>query len=221
LGSFCRAVLISLLVVSLADLPATAANPVLGFVLEAQSSQIDGVAAIAGTNVFAGDILSTGTDGGIRLQVGPNQIYMPASSAVTLTNSNDGLTATLSTGAVAFSARAGAGIAVSAEDVIIRPKTPEATSAEITVLASDELKIASVSGPLALELDGESYTLTPGRTYGAKIVVDSDNQGAQKRPARRRRRLLFFLFFATAGVATVLELTRHKPPPPPVSSFQP
>jgi hypothetical protein len=214
-------VLVWLLVASLADLPAMAANRALGFVLEAQSSEIDGIAAIGGTNVFAGDILSTGTDGGIRLQVGPNQIYMLASSALTLTNSNDGLTATLSMGAVAFSAPAGAGIAVSAADVLIRPKTPEATSAEITVLASDELKIASVSGPLALELDGESYTLTPGRTYGAKIVVDSDNQSAQKRPARRRRRLLFFLFFTAAGVATVLELTHHKPPPPPVSSFQP
>lgn len=214
--------MVSLLVVSLIDLPATAANPVLGFVLAAQSSQIDGVAAIEGTNVFAGDTLSTAAAGGIRLQLGLNQVYMPASSSMTLANGNGGLTAVLSGGAVAFATPNGGGISVSAEDVLIRPENREPTSAEITVLASDELKIASVSGPLALELDGESYTLTPGRTYGAKIVADnSDNQGAQKRPAKKRRRLLLFLFFTTAGVATVLELTRHKPPPPPVSPWQP
>jgi hypothetical protein len=216
----CRTVLVWLLAVSLADLPALAANRALGFVLAAQSSQIDGVAAISGTNVFAGDTLSTAEDGGIRLQVGPNQIYMPASSATTLANNGDGLTAVLSKGALAFSAPNGAGVTVSAADVLIRPKTLEPTSAEITVLASDELKIASVSGPLTLELDGESYTLTPGHTYRAKIVADNGDQNGQPHPALRRRRLLFVLFFATAGVATALELTRHKPAPP-VSPFQP
>jgi hypothetical protein len=215
----CRMVLVSLLVASLADLPvATAANGALGFVLAAESSQIDGVAAASGANVFPGDALSTNPDGGMHLQVGGDQIYMPASSAVTLANGDDGMTAVLSSGTLEFAAPRGTGIAVRAEDVLVRPGTPQATHAEITVLASNELKIASVSGPLELELDGTSYTLAPGRTYGVRIVDDNeDDQNAQKRPARRRRRLLLFLFLTTAGVAATIEiidLHRHHHPSP-------
>jgi hypothetical protein len=206
--AFCRTALVSLLVASLADLPvATAANRALGFVLAAQSSQIDGVAATSGANVFSGDALSTAPDGGIRLQFGTDQIYMPASSAVTLVNGNDSVTAVLSSGTLDFAAPGGAGISVRAADILIRPGTPQATHAQITVLASDELKIASVTGPLELELDGESYALTPGRTYGVRIVDNNgDDQSAQKRPARRRRRLLFLLFFGTAGAAATIEI---------------
>ena len=206
--AFCRTVLVSLLVASLADLPvATAANRALGFVLVAQSSQIDGVAATSGADVFPGDALATAADGGIRLQFGADQIYMPASSAVTLANGDDGLMAVLSSGTIEFAAPRGVGIAVRAADVLVRPGTPQATHAQITVLASNELKIASVSGPLALELDGTSYTLAPGRTYGVKIVdAAASEQNGANHLARKRRRLLMFLLFTTAGVAAVIQL---------------
>lgn len=211
----CRMVLVSLLVASLADLPvATAVNRALGFVLAAESSQIDGVVAASGANVFPGDALSTNPDGGMHLQFGADQIYMPASSAVTLANGDDGLMAVLSSGTLEFAAPRGSGIAIRAEDVLVRPGTPQATHAEITVLASNELKIASVSGPLELELDGSSYALAPGRAYGVKIVEDAeDNQNAANHPARRRRRQLLFLFLTTAGVAAtieIIELHKHK-----------
>ncbi|MGB6484495.1 MAG: hypothetical protein WBE86_13500 [Candidatus Acidiferrales bacterium] len=206
--AFCRTVLISLLVVSLADLPvATAANRALGFVLAAQSSQIDGIAAASGANVFSGDALSTSSDGRIHLQFGTDQIYMPASSAVTLANGNDGLMAVLSAGTLEFAAPRGVGIAIRAADVLVRPKTPQATHAQITVLASNELKIASVTGPLELDLDDATYTLTPGCTYGVKVVDDAgESQDAGNRPARRRRRLVMFLFLTTAGVAATIEI---------------
>ncbi len=206
--ALCRTALVSLLVASLADLPvATAANRALGFVLVAQSSQIDGVAATSGANVFSGDALSTASNGGIHLQFGADQIYMPASSAVTLANGNDGLTAVLSSGTIEFAAPRGAGISVRAADILIRPGTPQPTHAQITVLTSDELKIASVTGPLALELDGESYTLTPGRTYGVRIVDDAGQErSGGNHPARRRRRLLVALFSGVAAAAAVIQL---------------
>ncbi len=214
----CRMVLVWLLVWSLADLPvATAANRALGFVLAAESSQIDGVAAESGANVFPGDALSTAPDGGIHLQAGADQIYLSASSAVTLADANDGLMAVLSSGTLEFAAPRGAGVAIRAEDVLVRPQTPVATHAQITVLADSELKIASVTGPLELELDGTSYTLAPGRTYGVRIVDDNaDDQNAEKRPARRRRRLIFFLFLTAAGAAAtiaIIELHNHHHPP--------
>lgn len=211
--AFCRTVLVMLLIVSLADLPAAmAANRALGFVLAAQSSQIDGASAANGTNVFVGDTLATAADGAIHLQFGANQIYMPESSALTLGSDKDSVTAALSTGTVGFSTSNGFGIQVQANDVLIRAKTPQATQARVTVLAPDELAVASVAGPLTLELDGESYTIEAGRTYGVRIVQDpQEDQKMQTQPARRRRRLLFFLIFGTAAAAIIIELLHHKP----------
>jgi hypothetical protein len=207
LRSFCRTVLVSLLVASLANLPvATAASRALGFVLAAESSQIDGVAAASGANLFPGDALSTNSDGRIHLQFGTDQVYIPASSTVTLANGSDGLTAVLAAGTLEFAAPQGTGIAVRAEDVLVQPKTPVATHAQITVLARDELKIASMAGPLELQLDGESYTLTPGHTYGVKIADDIAGDDAAHRPARKRRRLILFLFAMTAGVAAFIQI---------------
>lgn len=206
--SLCRTVLVLALVVSLANLPAAmAANRAMGFVLAAQSSQIDGYAATSGANVFAGDALVTNPDGMIALRFGADQIYVPASSAVTLTNGKDGVMAALFTGALQFAAPQGVGIVVRADDVIVRPKTPAATHAQITIVKSDELRIASVSGPLQLELDGETYSLTPGRTWGVRIVEDDEKQnGDENQPARKRRRLIFFLLAATAVVAAIIQI---------------
>lgn len=215
---FCRTALVAVLVVSLADMPAAnAADRALGFVLQTESSQIDGIAASNGSNVFAGDALSTNPDGRIHLQFGADQIYIPASTQVTLANGKEGVTAVLSAGTLEFAAPQGTGFAVSADDVLVKPKTPQATHAQVTLMSKDELKIATVAGPLDLELDGESYTLAPGRTYGVRIVNDSDKDQEQPKTARRRRRLILFLFFTTAAVAAIIYLIQKTS----VSSYQP
>ncbi len=201
---FCRIVLVAVLVVSLADIPmANAADRALGFVLQTESSQIDGIAATNGSNVFAGDALSTNPDGRIHLQFGADQVYIPASTQVTLANGKEGITAVLSAGTLEFASPQGTGFMVRADDVLVKPKTPQLTHAQVTLLSKDELKIATVTGPLDLELDGESYTLAPGRTYGVRIVNSSDkNQDQPKSP--RKRRGLIVLFIATAGVAAII-----------------
>lgn len=207
---FCRAVLIAVLSASLVDLPASrAANRALGFVLAAESSEIDGIAATNGSNVFAGDALSTDPGGRIHLQFGANQIYIPASSSVTLANAKDGVTARLSNGTLEFAAPQGVGIAVSADDVLVQPKTPRATHAQITLMSKEELKIATVTGPLDLELDGESYTLAPGRTYGVRIVTSDDKMQSGSRNAFKRRNLIIFLFASTAAVAAIIYLVKE------------
>ena len=207
----CRAFLVAMLVAALADLPvATAANRALGFILAAQSSQIDGIAAANGSNVFAGDALSTNSDGRIQLRFGANQIYLLPSSAIALANEKDGLMAVLSAGAVEFASPRGTQISVRAEDVIVRPKTPAPTHAQVTILSNNELRVASVTGPLELELDGELYTLTPGRTYGVKIVDDNaKDQYTEYRPARRRRKLIVVLFAGAAAAAAIIYLVQE------------
>lgn len=206
---FCRTILVTVLVLSLADLPAaSAADRALGFVLQAESSQIDGIAATNGSNIFAGDALSTDSNGRIHLQFGPDQIYLPGASSVTLANGKDGLLAVLSGGTLEFASPQGKGVAVSADDVLVRPKMPQATHAQVTLLSKNELKIATVTGPLELELDGESYTLAPGRSYGVRIVENGKAQ-YQDSPTLSHKHLLIFLFAATAVVAAVIYLRQE------------
>lgn len=205
--SLCGTVLVAALMVSLVNLPAAmAANRAMGFVLTAQSSQIDGYAAASGSNVFAGDALVTDPDGMITLRIGAAQVYVPASSAVTLANGKDGVTAALLAGTLQFGAPHGTGISIRADDVLVRPKTHAATHAQITIVKPDELRIASTAGPLELELDGETYSLAPGRTWGVRIVDDVKQNGNENQPARKRRRLIFFLIAATAAVAAIIQI---------------
>lgn len=208
--TFCRTALIAILVVLLAELPAaSAADRALGFVLQTESSRIDGIAATNGSNVFAGDALSTNPDGRIHLQFGADQIYIPASTQVKLASGKEGVTAVLSAGTLEFASPQGAGFAVSANDVLVKPKTPQVTHAQVTVLSKNELRIATVAGPLDLELDGASYTLAPGHTYGVRIANSGDNGQYQPQSARKRRNLIIFLFAATAAVATVIYMIQE------------
>lgn len=208
--ALCRAVLIATLVASLADLPvASAANRPLGFVLAAESSHIDGLAATSGSNVFAGDALSTDPAGRIHVQFGADQIYLPSSSGVSLAARKDGVTAVLSSGTLEFAAPQGAGLAVNADDVLILPGKLQPTHAQVTLLAKDELKIAVVAGSLDLELDGKSYTLAPGRTYGVRVVNSNDKTQYPNRPAFQRRALVIFLFGTAAAVAAVIYLVQE------------
>lgn len=205
--AFCRAILIAILVVSVANLPAAgAADRALGFILQAKSSQIDGIEASNGSNVFAGDALSTNPDGRIHLQFGADQIYIPGSSNMNLTKGKDGVLAVLSAGTLEFVSPQNAGFSLSADDVLVRASAAQQTHAQVTLLGKDELKIATVTGSLELELDGRSYTLAPGRTYGVRIVNSTEKMQSENRSAFRRRNLVIFLFAATAAVAAVIYL---------------
>lgn len=207
----CRSALIFLLITSLAGLPAEAAESrALGFVQNAQSSFVNNVAAANGTNVVAGDALSTESDGSAALRLGVNRIFIPGKSGIVLTLGNQIIVATLTHGSAEFSSPEGSGIALSADDVVIRPKTPEMTRAQVTLLAGNELKIASLTGPLELELDGKTYTLTPGRTYGVRIVDEQENGRFRSGPsARSNRGLVILVLAATATVAGIIFLVKE------------
>jgi hypothetical protein len=210
--AICRTALIALLIATLANLPAEAAvSRALGFVQTAQSSYLNNIPAADGTNVVPGDALTTDSDGSLDLRFGTNQIYIPGASAVTLGNTKKGILARLSNGSVEFISPTGAGMAIDAEDVLVTPKTPQPTRAQVTLLSKDELKIAAVSGPLELALDGKTYTLTPGRTYGVKIVDNGPPAGQFNtgESARRNRGLIIVVFAAVAAAAGIAYLVKE------------
>lgn len=209
--AFCRSALTLLLAALLANLPALAApNRSVGFVLAAQSAQLDGLAAASGTNLFPGDSLVTDSGGSLRLQFAANQIYLLPSSAVTLASNGTGVMATLASGTVGFSSSGADPIAIRAMDVIVQPQTTAATHARVTVLSENELEVASFAGPLHLELDGQTYLLAAGKTYGVEITDNAPKQPDQKiKSARNKRKLIVFLFGATAAAAGIVYLVRE------------
>lgn len=204
----CRSALIFLLIMCLAELPAEAAESrALGFVQNAQSSFVNNVPAANGTNLIAGDALSTESDGSAVLRLGVNRIFIPSKSGIALKVGNQSIIATVTHGSAEFNSPEGSGIALSVDDVMVRPKTPEMTRAQVTLVSSNELRIASLAGPLELELDGKSYSLTPGRTYGVRIV--DEQESGPFRSARSSRKLIILVLAATAAVAGIIFLVKE------------
>ncbi|MHB8410698.1 MAG: FecR family protein [Candidatus Acidiferrales bacterium] len=207
----CKGILACVLSVSLIGLPVFAAptpNRPLGFVLATQDAVLDGNSAANGANIYNGDVVATGANGSLHLQFAANQIYFSPSSTATLNTNGPGVTALLQSGTAGFTSARGGSVAIRALDVLVHPQTAQPTTAQVTVMAPDELKVASVAGPLSLELDGETYSLTPGRTYGVKIVTDGKFQEGYV-GARRRRGLIIFVFAATAGLAGITYLVHE------------
>lgn len=210
--SACRSLLACILSASLISLPAFGAgtpNRPLGFVLAAQDAQLDGSAVANGANIYDGDTVATGSGGQVRLQFAGNQVYFSPSSLAKLTTNGSVVTAVLTSGTAGFMSARGGAVAIRALDVLVRPQTAEPTTAQVTIIAADELKIASVAGPLDLELDGEVYALTPGRTYGVKIVPDDTKFQEGYVGARKRRGLIIFVFAATATIGAIVYLYKE------------
>ena len=210
--SACRSLLACILSASLISLPAFGAgtpNRPLGFVLAAQDAQLDGSAVANGANIYDGDTVATGSGGQVRLQFAGNQVYFSPSSLAKLATNGSVVTAVLTSGTAGFMSARGGAVAIRALDVLVRPQTAEPTTAQVTIIAADELKIASVAGPLDLELDGEVYALTPGRTYGVKIVPDDTKFQEGYVGARKRRGLIIFVFAATATIGAIVYLYKE------------
>lgn len=215
-----RGMLACVLSASLIALPAFAApapNRPLGFVLAAQNAGLDGNSLASGANIYNGDVVSTGANGRVRLQFAANQIYFSPSSTATLNTDGAGVTALLQSGTAGFTSAPGGAVAIRALDVLVRPQTAQVTTAQVTVMAPDELKVASIAGPLSLELDGKAYTLAPGRTYGVTIVADDTKFQDNNYSARKRRGLVIVIFAGTAAAAGVVYLVKelHESPDAP------
>lgn len=214
-----RSALALLLAACLISLPVMATpNRAIGFVLQAQGAQLDGSNAINGTNVYAGDVLGTDPRGTLRLQIAASQIYLFGSSAAALTADESGATTSLTSGTAGFSAAPGAAVAIRALDVTVRPKTQDATRAQVTVNGPSELLVTSLRGELTLELDGQSYSMAPGRTYRVQVETkDQKAMDAGRHLARHQRNLIFLVFGGAAaaygGMVLYHELTESPDKP--------
>lgn len=199
-------VLALLLTACLAAFPVIAApNRALGYVLQAQSAQLDGNNALTGTNVYVGDVLETYPRGGLRMQIATNQLYLFGSSAATLREDQAGVSALLTSGTAEISTAPQANLAIRALDVTIRPKTAEATRAQVTVAGPQELFVTSFRGALELDIDGKAYTIPSGARYTVQVQSSGQkSMDAGKHPAWNQRRLILTVFIGAGAAYTAL-----------------
>ena len=196
-----------------------APNRAMGYVLQAQAAQLDGNNALSGTNVYAGDVLETDARGLLRLQIAASQIYLFGSSAVTLSQDESGVATLLTSGTAGFTSAEGATVTIRALDVTVRPKTTEATHAQVTVAGPQELFVTSYRGALELDLDGETYSMAPGRTYKVDIQSSANlgQMDAGKHLARSKRNLVLVAFGVppAVGIGLFINHELHESPDKP------
>lgn len=208
---------IALLVSSLVCGPAQAAAArSLGNVLFAQNARLGGVAAAVGATVFAGDRISTETGGSIRVRIGTGQLYMPASSTITLEEYPAGVSATLTKGTVGFGAQEEALIVVKASEALIRPKTSQPTHGQVELVGPKELLVSSYRGALEVVVGTEVNTVPEATSYRVMLETEpQDPQGTGATTAKRNRAVLIFVGAAIAAAAITFVVLQNLSPEKP------
>ena len=219
--STARLCLVVLLVTSLLDIPAFAANEKpLGMVIQAQEAQLDNAKLTVGTTVYPGDTLVTDAGGGVRLKFGGSQMYLLADSAATLAQNTAVVHAAVARGTVGFSSNGTDNIELEIPQGILRAADGQPAYGQVTILSPLEVVISAYRGALVLDNDGELHTIPAGKNYRVTMELENARQSDQAPsastvadntviPARdrhRRRRLAFYLIFVgvTAGISYVI-----------------
>ena len=214
--STARLCLVVLLVTSLLDLPAFAANEKpLGLVIQAQQAHLDNASLTVGTSVFPGDALVTEAGGALRLKLGGSQLYLLSESAATLAQNATVVHAVVARGTVGFSSNGTDNIELEIPQGILRAADGQPAYGQVTILSPLEVVISAYRGALVLDNEGELHIIPAGKNYRVTMDLEpaaqqaptasagGDNPIVQPRTRRRRRRLIFYLIFtgAVAGMS--------------------
>lgn len=190
------------LVLILASIPALAGpNSSLGVVTGAERANVAQVAAVDGTSLYEGDIISTQPTGSIRLRLGQSQLVLAGNSTVMLHKTDSGVYATLLQGMVRFSSVPGSPIEVRALDsLVVRAKGDTAAIGQLSLVAPTVFEVGSSKGDLAVSIDGTDHVVTESTAY--RVSLDDPNgNGDPQRKKSPGRRAAFWIWFPVALVA--------------------
>lgn len=209
-GSRCVA---ALLCAGLCNLPMMAAgDKALGMIAEAEHAHLDGVSAVTGTTIYAGDAIETEDPGVLRLRLANGQLYFSGASAATLTEHSGVAAAKLVRGTASFSIPDSTQFELETPAGIIRGSGRNSVRGQVAINNPHELIVWAVRGDLILDNDGELHTIAEGKTFRIVIEDDSATPAGDESPQakrRKRRKLLFFLIFGGALVGTAALLWHH------------
>ncbi len=154
----------------------------MGIVTSAQKAVVGHVNAVDGTSLYDGDILRTDPTGALRLQFGGSQMVLTGGTAVSLSKTDAGVTATLMTGSIRFASVPRSLLEVrTLKAVVIHSKGDQPAVGELSVTGPASFQIGSTKGALDVAVNGVDHTVEASTAYNVSLDGASDN-GGQKSP---------------------------------------
>ncbi|MCL6566595.1 MAG: hypothetical protein K6U09_09255 [Acidobacteriia bacterium] len=200
-----RCLLVAILVTGLVQTPLHAsAARVLGVVVQGKNAQLNRAAVAGGTTVFAGDLLTTESEGLLRLRLGTSQLYLLENSAARLIAESGRLLVAVERGSLGFSLTDPAPVAVQFDDTLVRPASTGGVHGRLSALGPGEIVVSSLHGTLEVVSGSERFLVSEGSAY--RILIEQEPEGVGKADARRRRILTILAGTLALGALTGLIL---------------
>jgi hypothetical protein len=225
-----QTIFLALLVLTTAfvNMPAKAApagaSAGAGVVLQANRAFVSSDTAMSGASVFDGDALTTDNGGSLQVRFGNAGAYLLPKSSVVVHQDGAGFGATLTSGTVIVSSTGGEGFRLLADGATLRPASPVATTAQITMVSPTELNLISQKGSLEISMDGQVQTIAEGSSYrmvvepgapaGSPASPASPAPQGGANPTGSNHFLLFALILVGAGIGVGLWLALVSPSNP-------
>jgi hypothetical protein len=150
---------------------AIAASIPTGVISDAQDAVVDGAAAALGSNVYAGDALTTHDKGTLRLRVGSGQLFMLASTDASMTQDHGRMDMLMRHGTAGFSATADDPLEIDTPIGTLRPADASRAFGQVTVASPTQILITSYEGKLLLTRGSESKTIDAGKSYRVTLAA--------------------------------------------------
>lgn len=209
-----RRAVVLLLVCALAagEFPAHAAGvSVVGVITQASRANIASASVTAGANVYDGDLLTTASDGLLRVRSGAAQFYLLGRSAANVHSASGGTLATLTSGKIVFSSAKAEAMDIEVDQAHRRPTSDQPTVAQVSVLGPKTIEVRAKRGSLLFLYGGETQLVAEGTTYRFILDPSSEDSAAagaaarfpkNDRPHPPARNPFVCFFIGTAAVVT-------------------
>jgi hypothetical protein len=143
-----------------------AQSATLGVVQQASRAHLGQGAVTEGATVYAGEGLSTETDGALDLRVGSARFGLIENSEARFYPRPKGSVAELSAGTLIFRKAAGEGdVEVVSSDVRIVAEGEEAATGQVTVVSPCKIAVTSIVGQLKVTSGGETRIVKETESY--------------------------------------------------------
>ena len=197
------------------EFPAHAAGvSVVGVVTQASRANIASASVTAGANVYDGDLLTTFSDGLLRVRSGAAQFYLAGQSGVRMSSAPSGTLVQLTAGTLVFSSANSGAMDIEVSQAHIRAANDMATVAQISYVSPRIIEVRAKRGPLQLSYKDDRELLPEGTS--ARILLDPSDEELvtssaanspfpdQKGPhPGKKRRKAFIIFWGSVAALTL------------------
>lgn len=219
-----RAVCAAAFVLGLACEPARAAATPnaapLGTVIAAERAHVGEAKADVGTTVYAGDRISTESQGSMQLRAGAARLLLLSSSAA-IVNDNEGLpSAKLLLGSATFSTGNANAFTLYVSKAAVRPQNDAPTIGQVAYINDKELLVTARRGGLVVTVEDQTQVIPEGISY--RVLLDPAPEAAQGpagagsggqgpkssgRPLKAGRSRFLIVAVGLTGAATAIALS--------------